>query len=117
MGLDTEFVSPFVQLTHRQLDRSGLDLNETTAYVGLDMDIAKLAADTYSVDTRLLAKAGCGSKAWSVESKDLGSTTGFSGSVEWSASLNLNSGVSFSSNLALDTLAGSSAAVNVSLDR
>jgi hypothetical protein len=56
LGLDTEFVSPFVQLTHRQLDRSGLDLNETTAHVGLDMDIAKLAADTYSVDTRLLAK-------------------------------------------------------------
>jgi hypothetical protein len=117
LGLDTEFVSPFVQLTHRQLDRSGLDLSETTGYVGLDIDIAKLAADTYSVDTRLLAKAGYGSKAWSAGSKDLGSTTGFSGSVEWSASLNLNSGVTFSSNLALDTLAGSSAAVNVSLDR
>jgi hypothetical protein len=117
LGLDTEFVSPFIQVSHRQLDRSGLDLNETTAHVGLDMDIAKLAADTYSVDTRLLAKAGYGSKAWSSGSKDLGSTTGFSGSVEWSASLNLNSGVTFSSNLSLDTLAGSSAAVNVSLDR
>jgi hypothetical protein len=65
----------------------------------------------------LLAKAGYGSKAWSLGSNDLGSTTGFSGSVEWSSSLNLNSGVTFSSNLALDTLAGSSAAVNVSLDR
>jgi hypothetical protein len=117
LGLDTEFVSPFVQLAHRQLDRSGLDLNETTAYVGLDAEVAKLAADTYSIDTRLLAKAGYGSKAWSLGSNDLGSTTGFSGSVEWSSSLNLNSGVTFSSNLALDTLAGSSAAVNVSLDR
>ncbi|QOL20322.1 hypothetical protein [Candidatus Bodocaedibacter vickermanii] len=117
LGLDTEFVSPFVQVAHRQLDRSGLNLNETTAYVGLDAEVAKLAADTYSIDTRLLAKAGYGSKNWSANSKDLGSTTGFSGSVEWSSSLNLNSGVSFSSNLALDTVAGSSAALNVSLDR
>jgi hypothetical protein len=118
LGLDTEFVSPFVQLTHRQLDRSGvLDLNETTAYVGLDMEVAKLAADTYSVDTRLLAKAGYGSKDWSAGSKTLGSTAGFSGVVEWSASLNLNSGVAFSSNLALDTTAGSSAGLTVSLDR
>ena len=117
LGLDTEFVSPFVQLAHRQLDRSGLDLNETTTYVGLDAEVAKLAADTYSIDTRLLTKVGYGSKNWSANSKDLGSTTGFSGSVEWSSSLNLNSGVTFSSNLALDTLAGSSAAVNVSLDR
>ena len=117
LGLDTAFVSPFVQLTHRQLDRSGLGLGETTAYVGLDAEVAKLAADTYSVDTRLLAKAGYGSKAWSAGSSDLGSTTGFSGSVEWSASLNLNSGVAFSSNLALDTTAGSSAGLTVSLDR
>jgi hypothetical protein len=117
LGLDTAFVSPFVQLTHRQLDRSGLGLGETTAYVGLDMEVAKLAADTYSIDTRLLAKAGYGSKDWSAGSKALGSTTGFSGVVEWSASLNLNSGVAFSSNLALDTTAGSSAGLTVSLDR
>jgi hypothetical protein len=118
LGLDAEFVSPFVQLAHRQLDRSGVfNLSETTGYVGLDAEVAKLAADTYSIDTRLLAKAGYGSKNLSSNSKDLGSTTGFSGSVEWSSSLNLNSGVTFSSNLALDTLAGSSAAVNVSLDR
>jgi hypothetical protein len=117
LGLDTTFVSPFVQLTHRQLDRSGVfDLSETTAYVGLDMDIAKLAADTYSIDTRLLAKAGYGSKHWVGGSKDFGSTTGFTGSVEWSASLNLNSGVAFSSNLALDTTTGSSAGLTVSLD-
>jgi hypothetical protein len=117
LGLNTAFVSPFVQLAHRQLDRSGLGLGETTAYVGLDMEVAKLAADTYSIDTRLLAKAGYGSKDWSKESKDLGSTAGFTGSVEWSASLNLNSGIAFSSNLALDTVAGSSAGLTVSLDR
>lgn len=117
LGLDTEFVSPFVQITHRQLDRSGLDLNQTTGFVGLDMDVAKLKADSYSVDARLTAKVGYGEKAWSVKAIDLGTTTGFSGSVEWAGSLNLNSGVKFTTNLGLDTVAGSSAAVNVSLDR
>ncbi len=117
LGLDTEFVSPFVQLTHRQLDRSGLDLNQTTGFVGLDMDVAKLKADSYSVDARLTAKVGYGEKAWSVKATDLGSTTDVSGSVEWAGSLNLNSGVKFTTNLGLDTVAGSSAAVNVSLDR
>ena len=117
LGLDTEFVSPFVQLTHRQLDRSGLDLNQTTGFVGLDMDVAKLKADSYSVDARLTAKVGYGEKAWSVNATDLGTTTGVSSSVEWASSLNLNSGVKFTTNLGLDTVAGSSAAVNVSLDR
>ena len=118
LGFDTNVVSPFVQLAHRQLNRGEVfDLSETTAYVGLDMDIAKLAADTYSIDTRLLAKAGYGSKHWFGGSKDFGSTTGFTGSVEWSASLNLNSGVAFSSNLALDSATGSSAGLTVSLDR
>lgn len=118
VGLDTAFVSPFVQVAHRQLDRGGMfNLNETIAYVGLDMDISKLAMDTYSIDTRLLAKAGYGSKGWTSGVKDFGSTTGFSGSVEWSASLNLNSGVAFSSSLTLDTETGSAAGLTVSLDR
>lgn len=117
LGLDTEFVSPFVQITHRQLDRSGLDLNQTTGFVGLDMDVAKLKADSYSVDARLTAKVGYGEKAWSVKATDLGSTTGVNASVEWAGSLNLNSGVKFTTNLGLDTVAGSSAAVNVNLDR
>jgi hypothetical protein len=117
-GLDTAFVSPFVQLAHRQLNRDDeYALNDKTAYVGLEMEIANLATDTYSIDTRLLTKVGYGSKNWSKESRDLGSTSGLTGSVEWSASLNLNSGVAFSSNLALDTVSGSSAGLTVSLDR
>jgi hypothetical protein len=117
LGIDTEFVTPFVQVAHRQLDRSGIDLNQTTAYVGVDMDVAKLKADSYTVDTRLLAKVGYGDKAWSVKAHHIGTTSEFSGSVEWSGTLSLNSGVTFTTNLGLDTVAGSSAAVNVSLDR
>jgi hypothetical protein len=118
IGLDTSFVSPFVQVSHRQLDRDGIyKLNETVGYVGLDMDVANLAADTYSFNTRLLTKVGYGEKSWSNGSKDLGSTSGVRGSVEWTGGMNLNSGISFSTNLGLDTLRGSSAGLKVSLER
>jgi hypothetical protein len=118
IGLDTSFVSPFVQISHRQLDRDGIhQLNETAGYVGLDMEVANLAADTYSFNTRLLTKVGYGEKSWSNGSKDLGSTSGVRGSVEWTGGMNLNSGISFSTNLGLDTLSGSSAGLKVSLER
>ena len=118
LGFDTSIVSPFVQISHRQLDRDGIhQLNETTGYVGLDMEVANLTADTYSVNTRLLTKVGYGEHAWSNGSKDLGSTAGVRGSVEWTGGMNLNSGISFSTNLGLDTLSGSSAGLKVSLDR
>ncbi|MCP5322434.1 MAG: hypothetical protein H6492_00260 [Candidatus Paracaedibacteraceae bacterium] len=119
VGYDAAFVSPFVQLSHRQLNRdSVVSLNDTAAFVGLDADIAGLSADTYSLNTRLLAKVGYGTHDdWNAGSRYLGNAGSVRGSVEWSASLNLNSGVTFSTNLGLDTLAGSSAAFNVSLDR
>jgi len=118
LGMDTTFVSPFVQVTHRQLHRDAKHtLNETTAYVGLDMDIAGLKADTYSIDTRLLTKVGYGTKHWNLGSNDLGSVSGLQAAVEWSASLNLNSGVAFSTNLTLDASTGSAAGFTLSLDR
>jgi hypothetical protein len=118
LGVDTQFVSPFIQVAHRQLDRNHTyALNDTAAYVGLDVEIAGLTTDAYRIDTRLLTKVGVGSKDWTHGSKAVGSTTGFEGSVEWSGSLTLNSGVSFSTNLGLDTVAGSAAKFNISVER
>jgi hypothetical protein len=118
LGLDTVYVSPFVQVTYRQLDRGGHhQLKDTTASVGLDMDIASLSGDTYHIDSRLLTKVGYGEKAWSQGSKDLGRVTGLQGSVEWSASLNLNSGITFSTSLGLDTVLGSNAGITVRLEQ
>ncbi|MBN8568532.1 MAG: hypothetical protein J0M18_02780 [Ignavibacteria bacterium] len=117
LGIDTEFVSPFVQVAHRQLDRGGFDLNQTTAYVGVDMDVAKLKADSYTVDTRLLAKVGYGDKAWSKGTNDLGTTSEFSGSVEWSGTLSLNSGISFNASLNLDTTSKASASLQFSVEQ
>ncbi|MCP5322393.1 MAG: hypothetical protein H6492_00035 [Candidatus Paracaedibacteraceae bacterium] len=118
LGLDTAYVSPFIQISHRQLDKdSAYHLNDTTAYLGLDMDIASLTADTYVLTTRLTTKVGYGEKHWKDTEKDLGATRGVTGSVAWSASLNLNSGVSFTTNLNLDTASGSNAGLNITLNR
>jgi hypothetical protein len=118
LGLDTAYVSPFVQVTYRQLDRDGHhQLKDTTASVGLDMDISSLSGDTYHIDSRLLTKVGYGEKAWSQGSRDLGHVTGLQGSVEWSASLNLNSGITFSTSLGLDTVLGSNAGITVRLEQ
>ncbi|MCP5322395.1 MAG: hypothetical protein H6492_00045 [Candidatus Paracaedibacteraceae bacterium] len=118
LGLDTAYVSPFIQISHRQLDKdSAYHLNDTTAYLGLDMDIASLTADTYALTTRLTTKVGYGEKHWNDTDTDLGATRGVTGSVAWSASLNLNSGVSFTTNLNLDTASGSNAGLNITLNR
>ncbi|MCP5322574.1 MAG: hypothetical protein H6492_01000 [Candidatus Paracaedibacteraceae bacterium] len=118
LGLDTEYVSPFIQISHRQLDKdSAYHLNDTAAYLGLDMDIASLTADTYVLTTRLTTKVGYGEKHWKDTDTDLGATRGVTGSVAWSASLNLNSGVSFTTHLNLDTASGSNAGLNITLNR
>ncbi len=119
LGVDTNFyLSPFVQFHSRTLNRDQLfTLNDTTVSLGLELDIAKLTIDSYSIDTRLVAKAGYGTHHWSNDTKDIGSTRGFDGSVEWSGSLNLHSGVSFTSNLSLGSNLGASTALNFSLNR
>jgi hypothetical protein len=118
VGVDTQFVSPFVQVTHRQLDRNEMfSLNEIAAYVGLDMDIAAFKTEAYTLNSRLLSKVGCCALNWSEGSKFLGATTGFSGSVEWSGTLSLNSGISFSTHLNLDTTSKVSTGLQVSVER
>lgn len=117
VGVDTQFASPFLQVTHRQLDRNEMiSLNETTAYVGLDMDIGAFKTEAYTLNSRLLSKVGYGALNWNEGSKFLGATTGFSGSVEWSGALCLNSGISFSTHLNLDTTSKVSIGLQVSVE-
>lgn len=107
LGLDTEFVSPFVQITYRQLNRDGFYcLNETSGYIGLDMDVANLKADTYSISTHLLTKIGCSSNEWLSQSKEDGSTSGFKSSLEWSGLLNINNGARFKADLCFGIVRG-----------
>ena len=117
VGVDTQFVSPFVQVTHRQLDRNEMfALNETAAYIGLDMDIGAIKTEAYTLNSRLLSKVGYGALNWNEGSKFLGSTTGFSGSVEWSGALCLNSGVRFNTHLNLDATSKVSIGLHVSVE-
>jgi hypothetical protein len=94
-------VSPFVQVTHRDFG----DKTDTTTYAGLEVDLSELKADTYSFSTHLLTKVGHHS------------VYGMTGTVEWSGSLTLTSGLSFTTNLTLGTTAEPSAGLTFTLDR
>jgi hypothetical protein len=101
VGFDTQYVSPFVQVVYRDFGA----VNNTAAYVGAELNLDKLTMDSYSLDMSLTAKAGYDSK------KE------FVGSAEWSASLNLNSGISFKTDLTLGTNEGSAYGLNASISR
>jgi hypothetical protein len=101
LGVDTQWVSPFVQLTHRDFG----DRTDTATYAGFQMDISELNADTYAFSTHLFTKIGHHS------------VHGLTGALEWSGSLTLTSGVSFTTNLSLGTMAEPSAGLTFTLDR
>jgi len=98
---DTQYVSPFVQVVYRDFGT----ISDTAAYVGAELSIDSLKADTYGLDMNLTAKVGYDSK------KE------FVGSAEWSASWNLNNGVSFKTDLTLGTNEGSMFGLNASISR
>lgn len=101
LGVDTAWGSPFVQVTHRDFG----DKIDTAAYAGFEMDLSELKAESYTFSTHLLTKVGHHS------------VYGITGAVEWSGSLNLSSGLSFTSHLTLGTAAEPSAGLNFILER
>lgn len=101
LGIDTPFGAPFVQLTHRDFGHT----SDTAGYVGFEIATTEFKADTYAFSTSLLTKVGHHS------------VHGATGSIDWTAGLNLNSGVAFTTNLTLGSAAESKATLNLSLDR
>ena len=101
LGIDTPYGAPFVQLTHRDFGST----SDTAGYVGFEIANTEFKADTYAFSTSLLTKVGHHS------------VHGSTGSIDWTAALNLNSGVAFSTNLTLGSTFESKAAFNLSLDR
>jgi hypothetical protein len=97
VGIDTPWVSPFVQVSYRNLN----DQPDTAVYGGLEVDLSEFRTDGYTVSTHLLTKAG------------YSNLKGTTGAVEWSGTLTLNSGLSFSTNLTLGTVAEPSAGINI----
>ncbi|QOL19708.1 hypothetical protein [Candidatus Bodocaedibacter vickermanii] len=100
-GIDTPFGAPFVQLTHRNFGHT----SDTAGYVGFEIANTEFKADTYAFSTSVLTKVGHHS------------VNGATGSIDWTAALNLNSGVAFTTNLTLGSALDSKAAFNLSLDR
>ncbi len=118
LGVDTQYATPFVQASYRSLSPdAAYTLDQSNISLGLELDIAKIKSDTHTFSTRLLTKVGYGAKNWTQGSKSLKSEYAATGSVEWSASLNLNSGIAFSTNLGLDSATGASTGLNFSLSR
>jgi hypothetical protein len=101
VGVDTPWVSPFVQVSYHNVN----DQPDTAVYGGLEVDLSELKTDGYTASTHLLTKAGY---------SNVKRTTG---AVEWSGTLTLNSGVSFSTNFTLGTTAEPSAGLTFKLDR
>jgi hypothetical protein len=100
VGIDTSWVSPFIQVSYRNLNNQ----SDTAVYGGLEVDLSEFRTDGYTVSTHLLTKAG------------YSNVKGTTGAVEWSSTLTLNSGVSFSTNFTLGTAAEPSAGLTFKLD-
>ena len=101
LGYDFDTVSPFVQLTHRDFG----DRTDTAAYAGVEMDLSEFKIPEATFSTHLLTKVGHHSM------------NGFSGSVEWSGSLTLNSGIAFTTHLTLGSPSESNAGFTVSFSQ
>lgn len=101
IGFDTQYVSPFLQVAYRDFGT----ISDKAAYIGAEVSIERLKADIYNLDMSLNAKVGRDSKSE------------FTGSLEWSASLNLNSGVMFKTDMTLGTNEGSTFGLTANLNR
>jgi hypothetical protein len=101
LGIDTPFGAPFVQLTHKDFGHT----SDTAGYVGFEIANSEFKAASYAFRTSLLTKVGHHS------------VHGATGAIDWTAALNLNSGVAFTTHLTLDSALESKAAFTLSLDR
>ncbi len=120
LGFDTTHISPFVQVLHRSFERGGLVRSQaldTMVSLAIDMALVNYAADTYTIDTYLTAKAGFAREVMTGPDLNLGNSSKFNGSLEFSGTLSLNSGVSFSTNLEFGRVNASGASLNMSLSR
>lgn len=95
-------IRPFVELHRTQLN----DYTQTIGFVGVDLDIAQHAVDSYSMSAKLKAAAG-----YSLQ------TQTFTPNLEWHGTLNLNSGVGFTSALTLSTADTTSINCSVQIER
>lgn len=101
LGYDFNWGAPFVQAVHRDFGKT----TDTAAYAGVEVNLSEIKGDTYTFTTNGVFKVGYHSKHDMV------------GMLELRGSLNLNNGISFSSNLTLGTLAETTAGLCINLSQ
>ncbi|MCP5322506.1 MAG: hypothetical protein H6492_00640 [Candidatus Paracaedibacteraceae bacterium] len=101
LGYDFDWGAPFVQAVHRDFGKT----TDTAAYAGVEVNMSEIKGDTYTFTTNGVFKLGYHSD------NDL------VGMLEVRGSLNLNNGISFSSNLTVGTLAEANAGLSISLSQ
>lgn len=101
MGYDFDAVTPFVQAAVRNLN----NINEHAAYVGCELDVMNIVADSYTLSGQLTVKGG------------YHSFKGVIGSVEGSGAIQLNDGLKI--DVALNVAGGeeSTARIGFSVDQ
>ncbi|MCP5322943.1 MAG: hypothetical protein H6492_02940 [Candidatus Paracaedibacteraceae bacterium] len=100
-GYDFNWISPFIQLTRQNVEK----YNNTQFYIGIDAVIKNWKADTYSIDSRLLAM---------MSKKNAGS---FIGVLDFVGSITLNDGISFHSNININSVTGCNFGLSIKLER
>lgn len=88
LGYDFKHISPFVQYVHR----SFTDSTDQTMYAGFEFSLIEHTTESYTTNIQLLCRAG------------QNSAKGLTASTEWTASLNLRNGMSFSTSLRMDEI-------------
>lgn len=101
LGVDTSYVRPFVQLTHRDFGGK----SDTAAYVGLEVSALELKTSDYTFRTQLLAKAGHHSVKGSV------------GALEGSARLSFSHGLSVDTQVSFGSNESSKLSLNVAFEQ
>lgn len=120
LGVDTTYITPFVQLTHRNLDRQGTlftsNVLDTTVALGAEVGVAHHQTDAYVVDVHLTGKVGYNNKRWTALGRHLGTDTDIVGSFDMTGALKLNTGLSFSSHLSFGSAAGTSVGLSFTIE-
>ncbi len=101
LGVDTSYVMPFVQLTHRDFGA----LSDTAAYVGLEVSALELKTSDYTFSSQLIAKAG----HYSVK--------GNVGVIEGSAKLSFSHGLSVDTQVSFGSNTSSKLSLNVAFEQ
>lgn len=99
VGINTPLGAPFIQVTYRDFG----EISDKSGYIGFEIANTEFKIDTYTFSASLLTKVGHHS------------VHGLTGSIDWTSTLNLKSGVSVNMSLNLGSVSEDKAEFNLSI--